>query len=119
MTIGELLDLCDLYVATENKLAKCEPFSCGNSDLDEFFMNDASLYHKRLLGKTYFICLKEDATDPKWLFHASCLTEIATGRIKLNDGKEVKFDIADSSSDEKINKAVQEALDRENLKTAK
>ena len=27
MTIGELLDLCDLYVATENKLAKCEPFS--------------------------------------------------------------------------------------------
>ena len=24
MTIGELLDLCDLYVATENKLAKCE-----------------------------------------------------------------------------------------------
>ena len=36
MTIGELLDLCDLYVATENKLAKCEPFSCGNSDLDEF-----------------------------------------------------------------------------------
>lgn len=61
MTIGELLDLCDLYVATENKLAKCEPFSCGNSDLDEFFMNDASLYHKRLLGKTYFFCLKEDA----------------------------------------------------------
>ena len=65
------------------------------------------------------VCLKEDTTDPKWLFHASCLTEIATARIKLNDGKEVKVDIADSSSDEKINKAVQEALDRENLKTAK
>ena len=80
---------------------------------------DKTKKEKKANDMKTMVCLKEDTTDPKWLFHASCLTEIATGRIKLNDGKEVKFDIADSSSDEKINKAVQEALDRENLKTAK
>lgn len=51
MTIGELLDLCDLYVATENKLAKCEPFSCGNSDLDEFFMKMPRCIIKGCLAK--------------------------------------------------------------------
>ena len=59
MTIEDLLDKCDLYVATEDVIAKCESFSCGNDDLDEFFANDVTLYQKKLLGKTYFFCLKE------------------------------------------------------------
>lgn len=31
----------------------CAPFSCADSDLDEFFSKDAFLYESELLGKTY------------------------------------------------------------------
>lgn len=31
----------------------CDPFSCGDADLDEFFSNDVFLYEEELLGKTY------------------------------------------------------------------
>ncbi len=31
----------------------CAPFSCEDTDLDEFFSNDAFLYETELLGKTY------------------------------------------------------------------
>jgi len=38
----------------------CEPFICENQDLNDFFANDAVLYSKHLLGKTYMFCLKEN-----------------------------------------------------------
>lgn len=31
----------------------CDPFSCGDEDLDEFFRHDVFLYEEELLGKTY------------------------------------------------------------------
>lgn len=31
----------------------CDPFSCGDEDLDEFFYHDVFLYEAELLGKTY------------------------------------------------------------------
>ncbi len=31
----------------------CDPFSCGDEDLDEFFCHDVFLYEEELLGKTY------------------------------------------------------------------
>ncbi len=31
----------------------CDPFSCGDDDLDDFFANDVFLYEEELLGKTY------------------------------------------------------------------
>ena len=31
----------------------CDPFSCGDEDLDEFFSHDVFLYEEELLGKTY------------------------------------------------------------------
>lgn len=31
----------------------CDPFSCGDDDLDEFFGHDVFLYEEELLGKTY------------------------------------------------------------------
>lgn len=31
----------------------CVPFSCGEPDLDDFFLKDAELYAEELLGKTY------------------------------------------------------------------
>ena len=37
MTVEQLLSECDLVRLTEEKLAACKPFSCGEGDLDEFF----------------------------------------------------------------------------------
>ena len=51
--------MCDLELATAKRLAICEPFICENQDLNDFFANDAVLYSKHLLGKTYLLCLKE------------------------------------------------------------
>lgn len=38
---------------TADIAAYCTPFSCEDSDLDEFFCRDAFLYETELLGKTY------------------------------------------------------------------
>lgn len=38
---------------TTEVAAYCEPFSCKDNDLDEFFSKDAFLYETELLGKTY------------------------------------------------------------------
>ncbi len=38
---------------TADVAAYCAPFSCEDSDLDEFFSKDAFLYETELLGKTY------------------------------------------------------------------
>ena len=37
----------------ENIKYHCGLFACDNDDLDDFFCNDAVLYEKELLGKTY------------------------------------------------------------------
>ena len=41
------------------RLAECQPFNCGENDLDEFFAKDCLINQSRLLGKTYLFCLKE------------------------------------------------------------
>ncbi len=38
---------------SEEVAAYCDGFSCEDRDLDEFFSQDALLYEKELLGKTY------------------------------------------------------------------
>lgn len=38
---------------TTEVAAYCEPLSCKDNDLDEFFSKDAFLYETELLGKTY------------------------------------------------------------------
>lgn len=53
MTYGELIENYQLEIVTEERLAGCEPFSCGNEDLDDFFINSAITYSEYLLGKTY------------------------------------------------------------------
>ena len=45
--------------ASEKRLAECQPFNCGENDLDEFFAKDCLINQSRLLGKTYLFCLKE------------------------------------------------------------
>ena len=59
MTVEELLARCELVRASEKRLTECQPFSCGESDLDEFFSKDCLINQSRLLGKTYLFCLKD------------------------------------------------------------
>ena len=58
MTVEQLLSECDLVRLTEEKLAACKPFGCGEGDLDEFFAKDCLVNQRKLLGKTYLFCLK-------------------------------------------------------------
>lgn len=58
MTVEELLDECDLFIATKERFTQCESFSCDNEDLDDFFVKDSIVYDQRLLGKTYVFCHK-------------------------------------------------------------
>lgn len=62
MTYDELLEMCVLNSVTPQKLAACEPFHCENEDLNDFFENDSIMYSKRLLGKSYLFCLRENPT---------------------------------------------------------
>lgn len=47
---------------TEEVATYCEPFRCGDHDLDDFFSKDAFLYDTELLGKTYAWINIEDPT---------------------------------------------------------
>lgn len=59
MTVEELLARCELVRASEKRLTECQPFICGENDIDEFFAKDCLVNQSRLLGKTYLFCLKE------------------------------------------------------------
>ena len=62
----------------------CQPFSCQDKDLDEFFSKDAFLYETELLGKTYV-----------WI-NASNPTKILALVTLANDSVKAKF-IADAA----------------------
>ncbi len=47
MTVEELLARCELVRASEKRLTECQPFSCGESDLDEFFAKDCLVNQSR------------------------------------------------------------------------
>lgn len=101
MTVEELLEQCKLYVATSKKLAESEPFVCDNEDLNDFFANDVVPFHKRLLGKTYFFCLKN---SPNTIVSAFTLSNDSI-RITNKLPEEDKFSFLKDSE-----------LDRKNLR---
>lgn len=53
-----------MYSKVYNKdiLSTCQPFDCGNHDLNEFFAKDAINYSLELLGKSYCFTLDSDPT---------------------------------------------------------
>lgn len=61
MTVDQLLTECDVFLATQQRLAQCKPFSCDDSDLDEFFSKDCLVNQSKLLGKTYLFCKKNNS----------------------------------------------------------
>ncbi len=89
MTYRELLSICDLVAVDANRLAICEPFKCANQDLNDFFANDAVLYAKRLLGKTYLFCLKD---NPKIIVAAFTISNDSIRMTKkLNEEAKILF----------------------------
>ena len=89
MTYRDLLAMCDIEIATAKRLAMCEPFICENQDLNDFFANDAVLYSKHLLGKTYLLCLKE---NPQVIVAAFTLSNDSIRMTnKLNDESKNEF----------------------------
>jgi GNAT superfamily N-acetyltransferase len=58
-----LRDSCKLHpIGSDTMQVRC-PFSCGDSDLDDFFAKEAHLYNKQLLGKSYCYCLNSDPRE--------------------------------------------------------
>ena len=49
-----------MFSFTEETLKQGRPFSCGDKDLDDFFLNDAAKFERQLLGKTYGFHLDSD-----------------------------------------------------------
>lgn len=60
--MGFLRDKCKLVRLDEALMQSCQPFTCGDKDLDDFFFNDALRYQRELLGKTYCFVLDEAPT---------------------------------------------------------
>lgn len=56
-----LEDKCTLFQLSSTE--EIDGFSCGDSDLDEFFTKDCFAYAKELLGKTYCYKLDEDTQN--------------------------------------------------------
>jgi len=54
--MGFLLNNCSVFPHTDGILH----FSCGDKDLDNFFLNDATKYERQLLGKSYCFRLDVD-----------------------------------------------------------
>lgn len=58
--MGFLLDNCTLKIYDIEVINSCEPFDCDNSDLNDFFRNDAVNYYSELLGKNYCFTLDDN-----------------------------------------------------------
>lgn len=54
---------CEMLKLDSDVLLHCQPFSCGDEDLDDFFANDAVAYEKDLMGKTYCWLSKQDNSE--------------------------------------------------------
>ena len=49
----DIKTLCTKMPYSKEVLSRCESFSCGNNDLDDFFKHDVFLYEEDMLGKTH------------------------------------------------------------------
>ncbi|MDE6299367.1 MAG: GNAT family N-acetyltransferase [Muribaculaceae bacterium] len=72
-----LEEKCSLFPLTSPE--EIDGFSCGDSDLDEFFTRDCFAYAKELLGKTY--CYKLDEDTHKVV----CAFTLANAGVRVSD----------------------------------
>jgi hypothetical protein len=76
--LGFLADECTLAPLNQKLLSSCKPFSCNDSDLDDFFTNDCQSYSEKLLGKSYCFTLN---SDPSTIV---CSFSVSNDSIKTN-----------------------------------
>lgn len=74
-----LIDNCMFSELTEQILLSSQPFTCGNLDLDDFFLNDAVRYANFLMGKTY--CFRLQDTPDKIV----CAFTVSNDSIRIYD----------------------------------
>jgi GNAT superfamily N-acetyltransferase len=55
-----LLEKCSLFPLNNKILSQCQPFSCGDADLNDFFHNDVESFNVQLLGKSFCYRLDEN-----------------------------------------------------------
>jgi len=58
--MGFLLSHCSVFPHTDEMLQQSRTFSCGDGDLDDFFLQDAFKYEQQLLAKSYSFRLDSD-----------------------------------------------------------
>lgn len=90
--MGFLLDKCKLKKMDDEILLTCHPFTCGDEDLDDFFLHDAMRYKAELLGKTYYFVLDD---EPKTIV---CMFTLSNDSIRVdvipnNRGRKLSHDI--------------------------
>ena len=78
--MGFLLDKCKLKKMDDEILSTCHPFTCGDEDLDDFFLHDAMRYKAELLGKTYCFVLDD---DPKTIVCMFTLSNVSIGECRI------------------------------------
>lgn len=74
-----LADNCTFCELTEDVLAACRPFACGDADLDDFFARDAVRYAHFLMGKTYGFRLNADPAE------IVCAMTLSNDSIRIYD----------------------------------
>lgn len=76
--MGFLFEHCTFSILSEEIIKNCEPFDCGHTDLNDFFVDDSQNYSKELLGKSYCFLLDK---NPKIVV---CAFTISNDSIKAN-----------------------------------
>jgi len=61
--MGFLEGKCKIFPMTDELVTLCQPFHCGDSDLDDFFANNTGNYERQMLGKSYCCCLIENPLE--------------------------------------------------------
>ena len=89
---------CIRTVLTPAVLECCNQFSCGNADLDAFFLNDAVRYSQQLMGKTYAFIEASSLRDVVCAFtvsNASIFTNYLPNARKKQIGKNIPWEKRD------------------------
>lgn len=82
---------------------------------------DATRKERNSNDKKLNVCLKEDTTEPKWLFNTATLIPLPKATINLDSGEKIDVtldadvNVSTESGIDKINEAINEALEREQV----
>jgi len=66
-----LYEKCSIMLLDSVIVSNCEPFSCGDTDLDDFFYHSTDNYRKQLLGNSWCYLLDD---NPKVIVSAFTLS---------------------------------------------